>query len=112
MTSGGAVFFCLFALPDSLVQQQQQKQAQQQQAGGIVRVEKRREGVVVLKFCATRLQTQAEQLAGELARHCGVPAPPSRIIHQASAGQSLSLARVLLCAVCAHGLARHRSTPR
>ncbi len=30
----------------------------------------------------SRLLAQAEQLAGELARHVGVAAPPSRIIHQ------------------------------
>lgn len=35
---------------------------------------------VVVKFCATRLEVQAEQFGNEITQHLGVTAPRSRIL--------------------------------
>jgi hypothetical protein len=101
VNSGGAVLFCLFNLSP---QQQAPTGAdkgffsalgsalglgakQQAQGPGLAPVRTpspaaASEGVAVLKFNPSRLLCQAEQLASELARHCGVLPPASRVILQ------------------------------
>jgi hypothetical protein len=98
VNSGGCVLFCLFSLsPQQQGSASEEKgffsalgnalglgHKQQQQAPGLapLRAPATQEGVAVLKFNPSRLLCQAEQLASELARHCGVVAPASRVILQ------------------------------